>query len=38
MDDIRLLDMRDAGECLGQSDRWMQRNYPNLIGSWGTVF
>lgn len=23
--------MRKAGEYLGQSYRWMQRNYPNLL-------
>lgn len=29
--DVRFLDMHEAGAYLGQSYRWMQRNYINLI-------
>ncbi len=29
--DPRFLNMREAGEYLGQSYRWMQRNYVNLL-------
>ena len=29
--DDRFLNMREAGQYLGQSYRWMQRNYPNLV-------
>lgn len=31
MFDQRFLDMREAGSYLGQSYRWMQRNYVYLI-------
>ena len=31
--DIRFLNMREAGRYLGQSYRWMQRNYVYLVRS-----
>jgi hypothetical protein len=29
--ETRFLNMREAGAYIGQSYRWMQRNYPNLL-------
>lgn len=33
MIETNLLNMREAGAYIGQSYRWMQRNYPSLISA-----
>lgn len=38
MNDSSYLDMKNAGHHLGQTYRWMQRHYPNLIKAGVSVY